>query len=207
MPPRLISVLAGGLPPVLLLAFAALGSSLGPAAPEPSPPAALATSPAPSPTPTPYAAASGAGVVDTPAPSVPKAIPDGYRIQIFRLGIDLPIQAGEVERDVIRGETPEDAAFHLPGSAIPGERGNAYIYAHARLGMFLALWGARVGDEVFVSTPAGTSLRYVVTEIHPRVPPSDVSWVEPTDDERLTLQTSTGAYPDDPRFVVVAERQ
>jgi hypothetical protein len=36
------------------------------------------------------------------------------------------------------------------------------------------------------------------------VPPDDVSWVQPTAGERLTLQTSTGPNPGDPRYVAVA---
>ncbi|HUG56193.1 MAG TPA: sortase [Candidatus Limnocylindrales bacterium] len=183
-------------------ACAAFGSDPGSPSREP---ANVTASPSASPTST----ASERLPRDTGSPtlSVPRAIPDGYRIQIFRLGIDLPIQEGVIERDIGRQQTPEDAAFHMPGSAIPGERGNAYLYAHARQGMFLTLWEARPGDEVFVSTPDGVALRYVVTEVHPRVPPSDVSWVAPSEDERLTLQTSTGPHSDDPRFVVVALRR
>jgi len=131
-------------------------------------------------------------------------IPEGYRIQMPRLGIDLPIAEGDVERDVVIQQTPENFAFHLPGTAIPGTFGNSYLYAHARRGMFLSLWNARVGDQVTITTPAGTELKFVVTEVHPRVPPADTSWVQPSADERLTLQTSTGPNRDDPRFVVIA---
>jgi len=131
-------------------------------------------------------------------------IPLGYRIQIPRLAIDLPIAEGDIERDVVVQQTPENFAFHLPGTAIPGMGGNAYLYAHARRGMFLALWNAHVGDEVFVSTPDGLALKYVVREIHPRVAPEDTSWIDPTPTERLTLQTSTGPSRSDPRFVVIA---
>lgn len=131
-------------------------------------------------------------------------IPDGYRIQMPRLGIDLPIAEGDVERDVVVQQTPENFAFHFPGTAIPGTFGNSYIYAHARRGMFLSLWNARVGDQVTITTPAGAELKFVVTEVHPRVPPADTSWIQPSGDERLTLQTSTGPNRDDPRFVVIA---
>jgi sortase (surface protein transpeptidase) len=70
--------------------------------------------------------------------------------------------------------------------------------------MFLSLWNAKPGDIVFVSTPDLRALKYVVAEVHPRVAPDDVSWVQPTATERLTLQTSTGPDPGDPRFVVIA---
>lgn len=153
--------------------------------------------------PAPTAAATVAAATAAPRPTV-----EGMRIVVPRLGIDLPLREGDIQRDIARegfaGDTPEGSAFHLPGTAVPGELGNSYIYAHARPGMFLALWQARVGDRVVIRLPYGAELEYVVAEIHPRVPPDDVRWVRPTPDERLTLQTSTGPSPGDPRFVVVA---
>ena len=157
--------------------------------------AALTTSPAPSSLLSPTIAPS-----PTPAPT----IPPGYRIKIVRLSIDLPIAEGDLDRDTVRQETPENFAFHLPGTAIPGDGSNSYIYAHARRGMFLSLWNAREGDEVTIITPDAHELRYVVSEVHPRVDPSDVTWAARTSNERLTLQTSTGPNPGDPRFVVIA---
>ena len=155
-------------------------------------------------TPLPSPSQTGGPVASAPAVTPTPAIPDGYRIKIARLAIDLPIIEGDLERDAVRQETPENVALHLPGSAIPGDGSNTYIYAHARRGMFLTLWSAREGDEVLVVTPSGQVLRYLVSEVHPRVDPTDVSWVAPTTGERLTLQTSTGPNPGDPRFVVVA---
>ncbi len=156
--------------------------------------AAITASPIASPS------AATASPTATPVP----AIPPGYRVKIPRLGIDMSIAEGDLQRDTVRLETPNDLAFHLPGTAIPGAGGNSYIYAHARQGMFLTLWNARVGDEVLIVTPDARHLRYLVSEVHPRVDPSDVSWAQPTAAERLTLQTSTGPNPNDPRFVVVA---
>lgn len=132
------------------------------------------------------------------------AIPPGYRVRVPRLGIDLPIAEGVIQRDIDQQQTPEGYAFHLPGTGIPGERTNTYLYAHARIGMFLSLWNAQVGDDVTITAPDGTVRRYVVSEVRPRVPPADVSVAQPTPDERLTLQTSTGPNPTDPRFVVIA---
>lgn len=157
----------------------------------PMPSATVMSSPLPSPTVTPSA---------KPTPR----IPDGYRVKVPRLAIDLPIAEGDIQRDAVLQQTPESFAFHLPGTAIPGEGGNAYLYAHARRGMFLTLWSAQTGDEVVVVTPDARELRYVVSEVHWRVDPTDVSWIAPTDSERLTLQTSTGPNPGDPRFIVIA---
>jgi LPXTG-site transpeptidase (sortase) family protein len=166
------------------------------AAPSTSPSAAVAITASASPTAT--------SVTATPTATPIPAIPPGYRVKVPRLAIDLPITEGDLERDTVRLETPNDFAFHLPGTALPGDRSNTYIYAHARRGMFLSLWDVRVGDEVVLVAPDARELRYVVREVHPRVAPSDVSWAQPTASERLTLQTSTGPNPADPRFVVVA---
>jgi sortase (surface protein transpeptidase) len=195
--PRSLTVLAG----VLLLAVG-IALVAGAGLPRAGSVAPLAP-PSPSASATPTAAAGSPNVSETPVPTI-GPIPDGYRIQIARLGIDLPIAEGDLYRDTVQQQTPENFAFHFPGTAIPGVVGNSYIYAHARRGMFLSLWNARVGDRVSVTTPAGVELKFVVTEVHPRVPPLDTSWLQPSDDERLTLQTSTGPNPQDPRFVVIA---
>ncbi|MBI2773405.1 MAG: sortase [Chloroflexi bacterium] len=180
---------------VVLAALLSLANCYGPWPPalRPAPPSA---------SPTPSAVVSGATV--SPAVAAPVRIPDGYRVRVARLGIDLPIAEGDVQRDIDLQKTPEGYAFHLPGTSIPGRGSNTYLYAHARTGMFLALWDARVGDDVTILGPDGAVLRYVVTEVRPKVPASDVSVAQPTSDERLTLQTSTGPSPEDPRFVVIA---
>jgi hypothetical protein len=199
--PRSFTVLAG----VLLLAVGialVAGTGLpraGSVAPIALPSPSASATPAPT-------ASPGSTIVSptpTPAPTI-GPIPDGYRIELPRLGINLPIAEGDVERDVVIQKTPENFAFHFPGTAIPGTVGNSYLYAHARTGMFLSLWNARIGDQVSITTPAGVELKFVVTEVHPRVPPADTSWLQPSADERLTLQTSTGPNRDDPRFVVIA---
>ena len=133
----------------------------------------------------------------------------GSRIAVPRLGIDLPLELGEIARDVPRegyaGATPENVAFVFPSSRLPGEGGNTYIYAHARVGMFLSLWGAKLGDEVIIYRPDDGGRRsYRVALIAPRVNPTDARWLDPNGEERLTLQTSTGPNPGDPRFIVVA---
>lgn len=133
----------------------------------------------------------------------------GLRIVVPRLGIDLPLEVGDSERDVPRpgfaGATPEHKAFVYPGSRSPGEGGNTYVYAHARVGMFLALWSAKLGDTILIARADGSITRsYHVTLIVPRVDPADTRWLDAQGDERLTLQTSTGPRADDPRFIVVA---
>ena len=197
--PRSFTVLAG----VLLLAVG-IALVAGSGLPRAGPVAPLAVpSPTASATPVPSVPGESPSVPPTPVPTI-GPIPDGYRIHMPRLGIDLPIAEGDLYRDTVAQQTPENFAFHFPGTAFPGVVGNSYIYAHARRGMFLSLWNARIGDEVSITTPAGVELKFVVTEVHPRVPPADTSWLQPSNVERLTLQTSTGPNREDPRFVVIA---
>lgn len=182
------TALLGG---ALLIAQACLPQAFVPSPSPPSP--SLATSRPPTP-----------GVTITASWTAIRPIPDGFRVRVPRLRIDLPIAEGIIQRDVELQQTPEGFAFHLPGTSIPGQGGNTYIYSHARVGMFLSLWDARVRDEVVITTPDGRTLGYVVSEVRPRVAPADVTVAQPTSDERLTLQTSTGPSPSDPRFVVIA---
>ena len=181
-----------------------------------SPTSGVIASPTPgaaSPT-TPAGAASGAtpsggqpqsAAPGSPAPgsSIPIA-PDGEpgiqanRIRIDRLGIDLAV----IQGDGI--DAPIGKAAHFPSSAWPGGGSNIYIYGHARVGMFIRLWDARLGDIVQLGLVDGTTRNYVVTKILPMVPWDAVGYLDPTPTERLTLQTSTSYYPTAPRFVVLA---
>jgi len=136
------------------------------------------------------------------APS-PVALGDGWRIRIARIGIDLPLRDGDPARDIALQHTPEDAAYRLAGTAIPGNGGNTYVYGHARWAQFIGLWYAHLDDLVLLTGPRGT-LRYRVTEIHPRVGSDDLEYLLPSESERLTLQTSTGPNATDPRFIVIA---
>jgi sortase (surface protein transpeptidase) len=197
--PRSFTVLAGVLLLAVGIALLAGGGlpHAGSVAPVAVPSASASATPAAS------VSANSPPASPTPAPTI-GPIPDGYRIHIARLGISLPIAEGDIERDVVAQQTPENFAFHFPGTAIPGTLGNSYLYAHARTGMFSSLRNASVGDEVTITTPAGVELKFVVTEVHPKVPPADTSWLLPSTSERLTLQTSTGPNSGDPRFVVIA---
>lgn len=138
-----------------------------------------------------------------PAASIPTTA-DGEpgiqanRIRIDRLGIDLAV----IQGDGI--DAPIGKAAHFPSSAWPGGGSNIYIYGHARVGMFIRLWDARVGDTVQLGLVDGTTRNYVVTKVLPMVPWDALGYLDPTPTEQLTLQTSTSYYPTAPRFVVIA---
>ena len=145
----------------------------------------------------PPASPSAATRAPSPLPTAPTGI-RATRIRVDRLGIDLPI----VQGDGI--DAPLGKVAHYPTSAWPGAGSNIYLYAHARTGMFLALWQARVGDRIRLDLADGTSRFYRVTRVLPRVPYNAMQYLAPTPTEQLTLQTCTAYEADAPRFVVIA---
>jgi sortase A len=99
------------------------------------------------------------------------------------------------------------AVGHIPGTALPGKRGNAGFAAH-RDTFFSPLKNVRRGDDVIVTAPEGV-YRYAVTTTRV-VEPDDVSVLDPTPGTTLTLVT---CYPFDyvgsapQRFIVRAVLQ
>jgi len=183
----------------LVVIAAGIGLSRAPTAPARADEIA---SPMPTPfsTPVPESPTSAPSAATSPSPAL---LGDGWHIRIARIGIDLPIEDGVPRRDIALQRTPDGAAYRLAGSALPGKAGNTYLYGHARWAQFIGLWYVHLDDLIVISGP-GTTLYYRVTEIHPRVATDDITYLLPSDEERLTLQTSSGPDATDPRFVVVA---
>jgi LPXTG-site transpeptidase (sortase) family protein len=130
----------------------------------------------------------------------------GYpRIRISRVGIDLLLVKGDGKTPPVKYE-----AFTYPNAdhllADQGTPGNTYVYAHARTGMFWSLHDLNIGDPIEVDYGGGKVAHYRVSEIHKSVNWKDFKWLQPTSDDRLTLQTCNGWRDDDPRFIVVAHR-
>ncbi len=149
-------------------------------------------------TPTPAATGQGSGGPQaSEAPTTEAGIP-AARIRIARLDIDLAI----IEGDGI--DAPIGKAAHYPGSGWPDGGSNIYIYGHAREGMLINLWNARVGDRIELDLVDGTTRTYVVAKILPKVPWDAVEHLAPTPTEQLTVQTSTSYYPTAPRFIAIA---
>jgi len=105
------------------------------------------------------------------------------RIEVPRLKLSV------VAREGIDVQTLRVAAGHIPGTALPGEPGNAGFAAH-RDTFFRPLKSIREGDVVVVTTPRGV-YRYAVTgtEI---VEPDNVSVLDRSTGSLLTLVT---CYP------------
>jgi sortase A len=130
--------------------------------------------------------------------SIPHGSPIG-RIEMPRLSLSAVAREGIDER------TLDLAIGHVPGTALPGDAGNAAFAAH-RDTFFRPLRRVHTGDVVTVNTPRGR-FRYIVTTTRV-VSPDDVSVLDPTNDATLTLVTCypfsyIGGAPY--RFVVRAE--
>lgn len=120
------------------------------------------------------------------------------RIEVVRLNLSALAREG-VDMRTLRG-----SVGHVPGSALPGDPGNAAFAAH-RDTFFRSLEGVRNGDEIAVTTTRG-EYRYVVSGTR-IVDPSDVSVLRASREPTLTLVT---CYPFDyvgsapQRFIVTA---
>jgi sortase A len=120
------------------------------------------------------------------------------RLEIPRLSLSAVVFEG-ADPDVL-----ERGAGHLPGSALPGDRGNTVLAAH-RDTFFRSLRGIRVGDLVKIHRPQRDSA-YVVQSARV-VEPDEVDVLKPTPEPALTLITCypfrfIGPAPE--RFVVRA---
>jgi sortase A len=120
------------------------------------------------------------------------------KIEIPRIGMSAMIAEGT------EGATLRRAIGHVPGTAFPGETGNAAIAAH-RDTFFRGLRNLSRGDEIDVTTDRGL-FHYVVesTEI---VKPNDVSVLKPGKSPELTLITCYPFFwigPAPKRFIVHA---
>jgi sortase A len=104
-------------------------------------------------------------------------------------------------------ETLAIAAGHIPGTSLPGSKGNVVIAAH-RDTFFRELRNIRAGNTIQLSTPRGTFVYSVTnTEI---VKPSETRVLESRGHSELTLVTCypfsfLGAAPQ--RFIVHARPQ
>lgn len=136
-----------------------------------------------------------------PAPSRARIVAPGSvigRIEIPRLGVSSVIRAG------VDARTLRLAVGHIPGTALPGDRGNIGLAGH-RDTFFRKLRDIRAFDEIRLVTPDGTFFYEVErTRI---VKPADTWVLDDTAVQSLTLVTCypftyVGSAPD--RFIVRA---
>ncbi len=137
------------------------------------------------------------------------------RIVIPSEGIDLPI----VSRDLrIPNQGPNqyppcDVALYHAAFQQPGQYGSAYIYAHARDGMFLPLLTASerrdgaslIGDLAQVYTDDNHEYVYEITRVKRHAVDFSLAEDVPPGVSQLVLQTSEGPAGTLPKLQILAE--
>ncbi|MCR4677268.1 MAG: class D sortase [Lachnospiraceae bacterium] len=124
-----------------------------------------------------------------------------YMLRIPCIDSENPVREG-VSAGVLA-----DSLGHEPDTAYIGEGGNCVIAGHRNYSFgsfFNRLNEVKEGDMIYVDT-ATDSYSYTVVEIKV-VEPEDLSVLEPTDTETLTLYTCTPLYLATHRLVIIANR-
>lgn len=147
------------------------------------------------------------------------------QLEVPSVGINVAVrQSTSADTD---GFPPSDAAYILRSSSQPGRGTSTYVFAHALNTLFKPLWNVQLGADVLVRLSDDSVLSYTVTEVRPNVPCPDPNadpmpdpplalrvhddctegrrWLERTEHERLTLQTSQGFNRNWGELVVIAE--
>ena len=145
----------------------------------------------------------GATASTTPT-TAPASLVEGEAaavIVIPKIGLDEVVVEGVGVEDLKKG------VGHYPDTRMPGETGNAALAGHRTTygAPFNKVDDLVAGDEISVTTRAGT-FRYSVTE-KKVVTPDEVSVLDDTPDNRLTLTTCHPKYSAEQRLIVVASLQ
>jgi sortase A len=122
------------------------------------------------------------------------------RIQIPTIGVDQYVVEGTAENDL------QEGPGHYIGTAMPGQAGNVAIAGHRTTygAPFNDLNSLALGDDIDLTTDAGVTFHYVVTQAPVAVAPTDVQVLNSFGDNRLTLTTCNPRYSASQRLVVVA---
>ncbi|MDQ7814673.1 MAG: class E sortase [Patescibacteria group bacterium] len=134
---------------------------------------------------------------------------------IKNLGIDAPVVYIEEKNEAAYQAALKKGVVHFPGTALPGELGNVYIFGHSSdyawadspyRAVFALLTEIEVGDEIRISDSKGGVFVYRVIETRV-VTPKDLSVLDQRGKQKklLTLQTSYPLGTALRRFIVLAE--
>lgn len=137
----------------------------------------------------------------TPA-TVPVRLVEGEAAAV----IDIPkIGLDEVVVEGVGVEELKKGVGHYPDTRLPGEKGNAALAGHRTTygAPFNRIDELDNGDPIMVTTRAGT-FRYEVME-KKIVSPEEVSVLDDTADDRLTLTTCNPKYSAAERLIVIGK--
>lgn len=129
---------------------------------------------------------------------IKESIPVNLRIS--SLDIDLPIYESEIKDK--KWEVSNKGVSFLRSSVLPGDKGNSILYGHNWTNLLGNLTKIKTGEVVEIVFSDNTKKEFVVTLIQ-EVDPDDISILNNTNDNRITIYTCSG-FLDSKRFVVVA---
>jgi len=137
----------------------------------------------------------GGGTTVMAEPAIGDPVGD---LVIPRIGLDQVIVEG------VQASQLSVAPGHYPGTALPGQRGNAAIAGHRTThgAPFNGLADLRPGDPIVVTTLQGRFIYSVTRSLV--VSPNDHSVLAPTAASQLTLTTCTPKYSAAQRVIAVA---
>ena len=158
----------------------------------------------------------------TPVPETPVvegevAVGEPNSLKISDLGIEAPIIYITEKNETVYQEALKQGVVHYPGTALPGELGNVYIFGHSSdytwsggeyKTVFARLPQIELGTTIEVTDADGKLFRYIVTETKV-VGPREMSVLDQFNYEKrmLSIQTSYPLGTALQRYIVVAELQ
>lgn len=144
-----------------------------------------------------------------------KAEPNHLEIADLNISAPLIYAEGKLEQDF--QAALQNGVVHYPGTAKPGQFGNAYYFGHSSdypwskgnyKTVFALLTKIKIGTRIVITDEAGHPLTYLVTGTQ-IVAPSDLSVLDQHENKQqlLTLQTSYPIGTALKRFIVTAKLQ
>ncbi|MEK7183084.1 MAG: sortase [Patescibacteria group bacterium] len=136
-------------------------------------------------------------------------------LKIASLAIETPVIYVEDKTESVYQEALRDGVVHYPGTALPGEHGNVYIFGHSSdyvwspgeyKTVFARLPTIELGAVIEITDAEGKLFHYIVTETKV-VGPRDLTVLDQLNYAKqiLTLQTSYPLGTALQRYIVVAE--
>lgn len=132
----------------------------------------------------------------------------------YQFKVSIPSIKLESANTLVYSNEFDESLAHLPGSALPGEKGNSFITGHSMLpnfasketkAYFAKLPDVKKGDEIIVDA-LGQRYKYVVTELK-IVDPKDISVIYPPEPQGRYISLMTCVPPgfNTKRLVVIGK--